>query len=195
MVLTMTQYGGTETQDPTQPNQLINPLLNFNGSLQTTTAILIETMATGDVREQIGVPAGGGTTRLIVNDGRTNPELLGITGPFLYIEGRSSSADEASRVVVDAQEVMRQKLSELQRSLQRSAEDLPESGRRRAADGATGRLWPCGQAGRAGLPVRLRLLGGVRVLRTPDPRSAACPDGRWRNGPRLTWFERGRGAG
>jgi len=116
MVLAMTEYGGTQTEDPTAPTQLTNPLLTFNGSLQTTSAILIETMATVDVREQLGL-TGGGTTQLIVNDGRTNPGLLGLSGPFLYIEGRSSSADQASRVVVEAQKLMRQKLSAWQRAL------------------------------------------------------------------------------
>jgi hypothetical protein len=116
MVLTMTEYGGTETEDPTEPTQLINPLLNFNGSLQTTSAILIQTMATPDVRSQLGVTEGG-ATQLVVNDGRTNPELLGLSGPFLYVEGRSTSEAAASRVVVAAQKEMRKQLSEWQRSL------------------------------------------------------------------------------
>src|SRR6478736_154354 len=49
MVLTTTAYGGTESQDPTKPTDLTNPMLNFNESLKTTSAILIETMGTKDV--------------------------------------------------------------------------------------------------------------------------------------------------
>lgn len=115
MVITTTEYGGSESQDPSEPNELTNPMLNFNASLQTTSAILIQTMATSDVLEQLG--ADQGTTYLIVNDGRTNPDLLGLNGPFLYIEGRSISADDAFRVVKDAQKVMQQKLNEWQRDL------------------------------------------------------------------------------
>jgi hypothetical protein len=115
MVITTTEYGGSESQNPDDPTELTNPMLNFNASLQTTSAILIQTMATNDVLEQLG--ADKPTTRLIVNDGRTNPELLGLNGPFLYIEGRSISADDALRVVKDAQKVMQQKLNQWQRDL------------------------------------------------------------------------------
>jgi hypothetical protein len=114
MVLTTTEYGGTESLDPNEPTPLTNPMLNFNGSLQTTAAILIQTVSTKDALEQLGVLGG---TRLIVNDGRTNLDLLGLSGPFLYIEGRSTSADDARRVVVDAQTLMRESLGEWQRTL------------------------------------------------------------------------------
>lgn len=115
MVLATTEYGGSEVVDPTEPTQLVNPMLNFNGSLQTTSAILIQTMGTKGILEQLG--ANGGGTQLIVNDGRTNVDLLGLNGPFLYIEGRSTSAEDAQRVVVDAKKVMQKKLGEWQRAL------------------------------------------------------------------------------
>ena len=41
-------------------------------------------MSTKDVATQLGAT---GATVLIVNDGRTNPDLLGLNGPFLYIVG------------------------------------------------------------------------------------------------------------
>jgi hypothetical protein len=114
MVLTTTQYGGTESQDPASPTQLTNPMLNFNDSLRTTTAILISSMNTANVSKQLGVTK---PTQLYVNDGRTNPDLLGLNGPFLYIVAYSPSPDEAKRVVVEAQKLMRQKLVDWQSSL------------------------------------------------------------------------------
>jgi|1186.fasta_scaffold01663_3 hypothetical protein len=115
MVLTPTTYGGTLSQDPTKPNDLTNPLLNFNTSLQTTSAILIQAMSTKDVLDDLGAATGG--TQLIINDGRTNPDLLGLNGPFLYIEARSLSAQEAHDTVVAAQKVMKEKLTELQNAV------------------------------------------------------------------------------
>ena len=114
MVLTTTEYGGSESQDPTKPPDLTNPMLNFNDSLRTTAGILIEAMNTKGVATQLGV---GGPTQLVVNDGRTNPSLLGLNGPFLYIMATSTSPAEAQRVVVEAQKVMRQKLRDWQSAL------------------------------------------------------------------------------
>ena len=111
MVLTTTQYGGTESQDPANPTGASNPLLNFNDSLETASAILIQTMSTKDVATQLGAR---GPTQLFVNDGRTNPDLLGLNGPFLFITARSQTPDEAKRVVEDAQALTRQKLLEWQ---------------------------------------------------------------------------------
>lgn len=115
MVLITTEYGGTETQNPIEPIVLTNPMLNFNAGLQTTSAILIQTLGTREVLEQLGATRGG--TQLIVNDGRTDPDLLGVDGPFVYIEGRSARAEDARRIVADAQDLMQQKLGEWQRAL------------------------------------------------------------------------------
>src|SRR6478672_2529035 len=114
MVLTTTQFGGTESRDPTKPTDLTNPLLNFNDSLTTTSAILIEAMNTGSVDRQLGIT---GSTQLVVDDGRTNPDLLGLNGPFLYIVGRSTSPAEAKRVVLQAQVLTSQKLRDWQSAL------------------------------------------------------------------------------
>ena len=108
MVLTTTQFGGTESQDPTKPTDLTNPMLNFNDSLRTTSAILIESMNTKEVADQLGIR---GSTTLVVNDGRTNPNLLGSNGPFLYIVGRSGSSAETERVVAEAQKLMQDSCS------------------------------------------------------------------------------------
>jgi len=64
MVLTTTQFGGTESRDPTKPTDLTNPLLNFNDSLTTTSAILIEAMNTGSVDRQLGIT---GSTQLVAS--------------------------------------------------------------------------------------------------------------------------------
>jgi capsular polysaccharide biosynthesis protein len=114
MVLTTTEYGGTESQDPTKPTELTNPMLNFDESLKTTSAILIEAMNTKGVAEELGA---GGATSVIVNDGRTNPNLIGLNGPFLYIVGQSTSATEAKRIVVQAQKLMQTKLRDWQNAL------------------------------------------------------------------------------
>jgi capsular polysaccharide biosynthesis protein len=114
MVLTTTEYGGTQSQDPTKPTELTNPMLNFNDSLKTTSAILIEAMNTKGVAEQLGAT---GETTLIINDGRTNPDLLGLNGPFIYIVGESTSPAAAKNVVVQAQKLMQKKLTEWQNAL------------------------------------------------------------------------------
>ncbi len=115
MVLTTTEYGGTESQNPADPTDLTNPMLNFSDSLRTTSAILISAMGTDEVREQLGVT--GSDSQLTVNDGRTNPDLLGVNGPFLYISATSGSAGEARRIVVDAQQLIREKLAVWQQQL------------------------------------------------------------------------------
>ncbi len=114
MILTTTEYGGTQSQDPATPSDLINPMLYFNDSLKTTSAILIEAMNTKDVATQLGA---SGRTTLRVDDGRTNPNLLGLNGPFLYIVGESTSPAEAERVVQEAQTLMREKLRDWQSAL------------------------------------------------------------------------------
>ena len=114
MILTSTEYGGTQSQDPETPSDLVNPMLYFNDSLKTTSAILIEAMHTKDVATQLGV---SGPTTFRVDDGRTNPNLLGLNGPFLYIVGESTSPAEAERVVQDAQTLMREKLQDWQSAL------------------------------------------------------------------------------
>src|SRR3954447_14850486 len=102
MILTTTAYGGTESQDPTQPTDLTNPMLNFNDSLRTTSAILIEAMGTKDVARELGVLP---PTQMVVDDGRSNPSLLGLNGPFLFIKATSPSSQEAERIVHEAEKL------------------------------------------------------------------------------------------
>jgi hypothetical protein len=114
MILTSTEYGGTQSQDPAMPTDLVNPMLYFNDSLKTTSAILIEAMNSRRVATELGAT---GSTMVHVDDGRTNPNLLGLNGPFLYIVGESTSPTEAERVVQEAQKVMRAKLRDWQSAL------------------------------------------------------------------------------
>lgn len=119
MVLTTTAHGGTESQDPARPAELINPMLNFNDSLRTTTAILIHAMNTSEVAKSLGAL---GPTSLTINDGRTNPNLLGLNGPFVYIAGESTSPEEARRIVLRAKQLMGEMLRTWQEDL-----DAPSS--------------------------------------------------------------------
>ncbi len=114
MVLTTTEYGGTESRDPAQPTDLTNPMLNFNDSLTTTSAILIQAMNTKAVAKQLGA---AGSADLVIDDGRSNPDLLGLNGPFIYIAGRSTSPEQAQQLVTQAQQLMRDKLVEWQKAL------------------------------------------------------------------------------
>jgi len=115
MVLATTKYGGVDPHDPTKPAQLTNPMLNFNDSLKTTSTILVEAMNTKGVMQEVG--ATRADTQLIVNDGSTNPTLLGTNGPFVYIAGRSSSPAKSRLVVLAAQQMMKQKLNDYQGAL------------------------------------------------------------------------------
>ena len=53
MVLTTTQYGGSESTDPTEPTPLTNPMLNFNSSLATTSGILIQSLSTKEALKEL----------------------------------------------------------------------------------------------------------------------------------------------
>ncbi len=118
MVLTAPATGGTLSQDPTKPGGLTNPLLQFNDGLRTTAGILILAMNAPDVMAELGI-ADGGPTSLVVNDGRTNPELLGIStnGPFIYVEAESTSAAAARDTTIRAQKRIQAELVERQQAL------------------------------------------------------------------------------
>jgi len=118
LVLTAPPSGGTLSQDPTTPGGLTNPLLQFNDALRTTAGILILAMNDPKVHAELGVVEGG-PTELVINDGRTNPELLGIStnGPFIYIETQSTSAATAREVTIRAKARIQQELDRRQQAL------------------------------------------------------------------------------
>lgn len=114
MVLTTSAKGAFT--DPTKPAGLTNPLLQFSDGLKTTASILIQSMNTPDIKSALGAPVGG-TTDLVIDDGRTDPDLLDISGPYIYISVDARTAAQASSVVDKAQTLIRESLDTRQKSL------------------------------------------------------------------------------
>lgn len=121
VVLTAPTSGGTYSQDPEKPNGLVNPLLQFSDGLRTTATILIHSLNTPSAQRELGVVDDGPTT-ITIDDGRSNPDLLGNNGPFIYLHGDSTSAGEARMAVVRAAKKLRAELERRQRGL-----DVPRS--------------------------------------------------------------------
>ncbi|WP_460370715.1 hypothetical protein, partial [Actinocorallia lasiicapitis] len=115
MVLTAPTSGGTATADPRSIKTESNPLLQFNDSLQTSAAILILAANTPETQVELGAGPKSGT-RLKVDDGHTNAELLAASrvGPFLYITAESATPQEAARVVDNVRRFIRDDLRERQ---------------------------------------------------------------------------------
>ncbi|MFJ2028465.1 hypothetical protein [Streptosporangium sp. NPDC087985] len=118
MVLTTPATGGTLSSDPTRPIGLTNPLLQFSDGLRVTAGILILSLNTPEVAADLGVVKNG-PTQITINDGRTNPDLLGIStnGPFIYVEVQSRSAVMAQDVVLKAKQRIRKELANRQQAL------------------------------------------------------------------------------
>jgi|GEM_PF-2025887 len=118
LVLTAPPSGGTLSRDPDRPGGLTNPLLQFNDTLRTTASILILVMNAPEVQAELGVEEDG-PTELIVDDGRSKPELLAIsaTGPFIHIETRSTSAAVARQVTLRARSRIQAELLRRQQEL------------------------------------------------------------------------------
>jgi hypothetical protein len=116
MVLTTSTKGPTLSLDPARPDGLSNPLLTFGDGLKTTSAILIQAMNDPDVKAELGAPENG-PTQITVDDGRTNPNLLDTTGPFVYIAVDARTAGEASAIVGRAQQRVRAELDARQKEL------------------------------------------------------------------------------
>lgn len=114
MVLTLTEFGGSESRDPSVPTDLTNPMLNFVDSLTTTSAIMINAMNTEEVARELDAT---GRATLVVDDGRSNPELLGLNGPFLHIRVESDSPSLTAQVAAGAQFLIRDKLEQWQATL------------------------------------------------------------------------------
>lgn len=118
MVLTVPATGGTLETEPQSRTGLTNPLLQFNDALRTTAGILILATNTRDVYAELGAPENG-PTAVVVNDGRTNPDLLGIStnGPFVYVEVESDSPATVREVMRKAQLRVRLELAKRQTAL------------------------------------------------------------------------------
>lgn len=116
LVLTTPPSGGVYSQDPTRPVGLSNPLLEFGDGLKTTTGILIQVLNTPGTREQLGAPVDGPIT-VTVDTGRSDPTLLGVDGPFLFIQADGTSPEEVTAVVLRAQQRARDELASRQAQL------------------------------------------------------------------------------
>lgn len=116
IVLTTPTSGGTVSRDPDKPNGVTNPLLQFNDGLLTTAAILIQSLNTPDAQHSLGAPQDG-PSKLTIDDGRSNPDLLGTNGPFIYLHAESLSATEARALVVRAEQRIRSDLIKRQVAL------------------------------------------------------------------------------
>lgn len=117
LVLTTPAAGGTYIENPREPLGQSNPLLLFNDGLRTTATILIHSMNTQDAMRDLGVTPSESSTELVVDDGRSNPELLGSAGPFIYIEAQATVADDARAVVVRTRQRIRSELNARQKEL------------------------------------------------------------------------------
>ncbi|MEV4551160.1 hypothetical protein [Nonomuraea wenchangensis] len=116
MVLVTPSGGGSI--DRTKPLAQTNPLLQFSDDLRTTASILILAMNSPDVFKSVGAPEDG-PVELTIDDGRTNPTLLGVgtTGPFVYVEVEAASRAEVTKVLAAAQERLREELEDRQNEL------------------------------------------------------------------------------
>lgn len=116
MVLTTPTGGGTLSQDPARPTGLTNPLLNFDEGLKTAATIVIHAVNTPERMAALGM-RDGSATKITIDDGRSNLDLLGTNGPFVYIQSEDSTPDAARDVVIHAQELVRTELDERQKAL------------------------------------------------------------------------------
>ncbi|MFF0309420.1 hypothetical protein ACFYSC_18505 [Streptosporangium sp. NPDC004379] len=188
MVLTTPATGGTLPADPTRPIGLTNPLLQFSDGLRVTAGILILSMNTPEVAAELGLVQGG-TTEITINDGRTNPDLLGIStnGPFVYVEVRSRSAAEAQSVVLKAKQRIRKELLTRQQALRAprstfiSVVDVVPSSTPEAK--ITSKLMAAGGVLFAVLTVGFGVAYGVTEARASRRRRAAAPAGPFSAGP------------
>ncbi|MGH3851999.1 MAG: hypothetical protein ACRDR6_00565 [Pseudonocardiaceae bacterium] len=114
-VLTTSVNGATLAQAPAPPTPRVNPLYSLDG-MATAASILIEVLSTQDVAHQLGVVKGGATT-FTVSDGSAIPQLLGSTGPFIVIEGHSTSAASARDIVARVEQRLRDELLARQKAL------------------------------------------------------------------------------
>ncbi|MFF4413263.1 hypothetical protein ACFYY8_12095 [Streptosporangium sp. NPDC001559] len=98
LILTTPTTGGSLPSNPRMPNGLTNPMLNFDRGLSISASILIAAMGTPDMATQLGAVEGGDTA-FKVNNGSSNIESLA-TGPYVFIEGESSTPQAAKDIVV-----------------------------------------------------------------------------------------------
>ncbi|MFD9944477.1 hypothetical protein ACFWYW_21140 [Nonomuraea sp. NPDC059023] len=108
--------GGIVNRNAVNPGGGGNPLLIQTEGLSTAVATLVLALSVEETRAELGAPKDG-PTELVVNDGSTSPRLIGMDGPFLYVEATSTSARASADVVAKARERLIRELDGRQREL------------------------------------------------------------------------------
>ncbi|MCG8915577.1 hypothetical protein L6E12_07245 [Actinokineospora sp. PR83] len=108
VILTVPTSGATVTNDPTKPPGVVNPLLAFDGSLQITSQLLVQTLNDPKIVEQL--TAQGATAKYEAGDGS-------LDGPFIMVVATGASPDESQRTVSLAFDRVREELSKRQTNL------------------------------------------------------------------------------
>ncbi|RSN00974.1 hypothetical protein DMB42_38885 [Nonomuraea sp. WAC 01424] len=115
LVLATPVNGGTVNSDKTKQG-LTNPFLSFNDALKTGASIVILAMNTQDVWTELGAPKDG-PTEITIDDGRSNPNVLDINGPYIYIRVDSESPQQATAVLMAGRERVASELFKWQKTL------------------------------------------------------------------------------
>ena len=115
LLLTAPRTGPTEQIDEEHPNPITNPLLNFDQGLSLSASILIQALTTPEAAASFGVPPRGGTSYEVTN-GSTNPELLQ-SGPLVFIQGTSTTPQDAQDIVRKISAAAVRELAERQKKL------------------------------------------------------------------------------
>jgi hypothetical protein len=108
MVLTAPTAGATTAVNPAQASGPGNPLLDFEGSLTITTQLLIQSMSSPSVAQQIAQQGGVDTYQ--AGDGNTG-------GPFVVIVATANSPQEAELTVGLALKYAQNELDARQKNL------------------------------------------------------------------------------
>jgi hypothetical protein len=118
LILTPPPSGGTLSMDPARPVGETNPLLQYNNGLRTVAGILVVALNGKEELRRLGVEEGGPTT-IVIDDGRSNSDLLGVVtlGPFLHVAVESDSPDTANQVLERAHQRLRERLTAYQATL------------------------------------------------------------------------------
>jgi hypothetical protein len=118
LILTPPPSGGTLSLDPAGPVGQTNPLLHQNNGLRTVAGILIVALNGKDELRRLGVTENGPTT-IVIDDGRSNADLLGVVtlGPFLHVAVESDDPATATQVLERAHRRLRERLTAYQVAL------------------------------------------------------------------------------
>jgi hypothetical protein len=108
IVLTAPTSGGVTSVNPATATGPGNPLLDFEGSLTITTQLLIQSLSSPTVQNQIA--AQGGASTFQAGDGLTG-------GPFVVIVADATSTTQAQRTVTLALQYAESELNARQKNL------------------------------------------------------------------------------